>query len=326
MATTNDIMKSLNFGVEVEFTGITRISAANIVSRVLDGETRHIGGTYDAYSSDDSQGRTWKVMRDNSIFAERKQRDGHRIGAGQAYKCELVTPILQYSDIETLQEIIRELRKNGAVTNKSCGIHVHVGAESFGPRQLTNICRIFYTWEDLIYKAIKCDDEHRNLNYCKKTDYNLIAFLKEKNETIEDIHFAWYEDYSPHHEAQHYDDSRYHGLNLHAYFTKKTVEFRCFNSELHAGKVKAYIQFCLAMAQQALTQKRAGDKKKKGIENERYSFRCWLLRLGLIGEEFKTCRKHLLANLEGNSAWKGGKEQADAHKASQTAQEAAVAA
>ena len=313
----NAIMKSLNFGVEIEFTGITRSKAANIVSLVLASTSYFAGGTYDAYGTKDSQGREWKVMHDGSIKAERKFKNGNRKSTSKTeYKCELVTPILQYSDIETLQMIIRELRHNGAVTNTSCGIHIHVGAEKFEPVHLTNLCKIFYSQEDLIYKAIECDAFHRNMHYCKKTDNGLITALKTHNKTKEDIHLAWYGDNFAHN--NHYDDSRYHGLNLHAYFTKGTVEFRCFNSELHAGKVKAYIQLCLAMAQQALTQKRAKAEKKEW-ENEKYAFRCWLLRLGLIGEEFATCRKHLLKNLEGCAAWKGGKEQAQAHQQAQAA-------
>lgn len=100
----------------------------------------------------------------------------------------------------------------------------------------------------------------------------------------------------------HYNQSRYHGLNLHATFTKGTVEFRLFNSTTHAGEIKAYIQFCLAVCNQALIQKKASAKKSI-IDNEKYAFRCWMLRLGLIGDEFKTCRLHLLKNLEGNSAY-----------------------
>jgi hypothetical protein len=319
--TKNATMKALNFGVEVEFTGITREKAADIVKLVLAGTKRYVGGGYDAYEVTDGQGRDWQIMKDSSIAGERKHRNGTRqVNGTSDYKCELVTPILQYGDIETLQVIIRELRHNGAVTNQSCGIHIHVGAENFTPAHLTNLCRIFYSQEDLIYKAIQCDPQHRNMSYCKKTDKGLIETLKTHNKTKNDIHYAWYGDHGWH--GNHYDDSRYRGLNLHAYFTKGTVEFRCFNSELHAGKVKAYIQLCLAMAQQALTQKRA-TAAKKTVENEKYAFRCWLLRLGLIGEEFKTCREHLLKHLDGNAAWKGGKEQAAAHKA---AQQASVAA
>ena len=76
-----------------------------------------------------------------------------------------------------------------------------------------------------------------------------------------------------------------------------------FNSTLHAGEVKSYIQLCLAISHQALVQKSA-RKTKTQSDNEKYTFRTWLLRLGLIGDEFKTARQHLLKNLDGNIAWK----------------------
>ena len=111
----------------------------------------------------------------------------------------------------------------------------------------------------------------------------------------------------------HYDDSRYHALNLHSVFSKGTIEFRMFNSTLHAGEVKSYIQLCLAISHQALVQ-RGASRIKRQPENEKYTFRTWLLRLGLIGDEFKTARQHLLKNLEGNIAWRDP-AQAEAQKA-----------
>ena len=72
---------------------------------------------------------------------------------------------------------------------------------------------------------------------------------------------------------------------------------------LHAGEVKSYIQLCLAISHQALVQQRA-MRTRTHSENEKYTFRTWLLRLGLIGDEFKTARQHLLKNLDGNIAWK----------------------
>jgi hypothetical protein len=92
-------------------------------------------------------------------------------------------------------------------------------------------------------------------------------------------------------------------LNLHSVFQKGTVEFRAFNGDLHAGKIKAYVQFCLAITAQALNQRSASPIKTEST-NEKYTFRVWLLRLGLIGDEFKTARKHLLDHLEGCIAWK----------------------
>ena len=76
-----------------------------------------------------------------------------------------------------------------------------------------------------------------------------------------------------------------------------------FNSTLHAGKVKAYIQFSLAISAQAINQHKASAIKTVS-QNEKYTFRTWLLRLGMIGDEFATARKFLLENLDGCIAWK----------------------
>ena len=102
-------------------------------------------------------------------------------------------------------------------------------------------------------------------------------------------------------------------LNLHSYFNRyHTIEFRCFNFDektdkrkggLHAGQLKAMIQLCLAMSQMAKQLKTASPKKQQ-TENEAYAFRCWMLRLGFIGEEFKTARDYFMRNFDGNSAWR----------------------
>ena len=100
--------------------------------------------------------------------------------------------------------------------------------------------------------------------------------------------------------------------NLHALFTKGTIEFRLFQFDapadgkqngLHAGHLKAMIQLCLAMSQLA-KQIRFASPKPQQTENEAYAFRCWMLRLGFIGEEFKTARDFFLANMDGNCAWR----------------------
>jgi phosphoribosylaminoimidazole carboxylase (NCAIR synthetase) len=90
------------------------------------------------------------------------------------------------------------------------------------------------------------------------------------------------------------------------------VEFRLFNGTTHAGKIKSYIQLCLAISNQALSQKSA-SRQKTASSNEKYTFRTWLLRLGLIGNEFKTARLHLLEHLDGSIAWKDP-EQAERQK------------
>lgn len=124
---------------------------------------------------------------------------------------------------------------------------------------------------------------------------------RKKPKTLKEVSDIWYggDDGSDY----HYHESRYHCLNLHSVFQKGTIEFRLFNSTTHAGKIKTYIQFCLAISAQALNQKSAGRIKTTST-NEKYTFRTWLLRLGMIGNEFKTARRFLLENLEGGIAWK----------------------
>lgn len=140
----------------------------------------------------------------------------------------------------------------------------------------------------------------------QKVDKGFLDELNKKRPVWEsDLAEIWYKQ-APHHNREaHYNPTRYHGLNLHAVFTKGTVEFRLFNGTLHAGKIKAYIQFVGAIAAQALNQTRA-TAAKAATDNPAYTFRCWLLRLGLIGDEFQTARTHLMANLAGNAAWRHG--------------------
>jgi hypothetical protein len=92
-------------------------------------------------------------------------------------------------------------------------------------------------------------------------------------------------------------------LNLHSVFQKGTIEFRAFQASLHAGEIKAYIQLAMAISHQALTASAASARRPE-TDNPKYTFRCWLLRLGFIGDEFATARVHLLKNLAGNAAWR----------------------
>lgn len=290
-------MREQKFGIEIELTGITRRKAAEVIGEYLGHTCHYDGGTYREYRVHDDQGRKWKVMYDRSIQPVNKS--GGR--ATEEYKVEVVSPICEYQDIETIQEIVRRLRGAGAVANHSCGIHVHVNAAPHNAKTLRNITNIMYSKEDLIYKALRVDvaREHR---YCKKVEEDFLQEInRRKPQTLASVSNIWYQGVDG--SAQHYHESRYHCLNLHSVFQKGTIEFRLFNSTTHAGKVKTYIQFCLAISGQALNQTCASTAKTKST-NEKYTFRTWLLRLGMIGDEFKTARKFLLENLEGGIAWK----------------------
>lgn len=293
-------MRTQKFGIEIEMTGITREKAAKVIAEYFGTESFYIGTYYETYGAKDRQGRTWKATYDSSIIAQKKER-GRTVSANENYKCEIVSPILTYEDMADLQEIVRKLRHSGAFVNSQCGIHIHVDASRYTPQTLRNLVNIIASKEDILYKALQIDPAR--LRWCKKTNERLLETInRKKPQTMEALKDIWYAG-SSRGRNEHYNDTRYHGLNLHATFTKGTVEFRLFNSTTHAGEIKAYIQFCLAVSHQALTQKKASARRTV-TDNEKYAFRCWMLRLGLSGDEFKTCRLHFLKHLEGNSAWR----------------------
>ena len=295
-------------------TGITRVAAARVIAGYFHTTALHAGGIYDTYTVRDEQNRQWKLVKDSSIKCENRSGDP----AGGAYAVEMVSPICVYEDIGAVQELIRKLREAGARVNDSCGIHVHVDASAHTVTTLRNIVNIMAAKEDLLYKALQVNVSREN--YCKKADTRFLDDVnRQRPRSMQELERLWYN--GPSGRGDHYDSTRYHALNLHSVFSKGTIEFRLFNSTLHAGKIKAYIQLCLAISHQALEQKRAQPARTHS-SNEKYTFRTWLLRLGMIGDEFKTARQHLLNHLEGNIAWRDP-AQAQAQKERLAAQRAA---
>lgn len=83
------------------------------------------------------------------------------------------------------------------------------------------------------------------------------------------------------------------------------VSFPWFSGEATAEEVKAYTHLIAALCDMARNQKRI-TAREKDTDNDKYAFRCFLLRLGFIGAEYKEERKILLRNLTGSSAFKSG--------------------
>ena len=97
-------------------------------------------------------------------------------------------------------------------------------------------------------------------------------------------------------------------MNMNSVWYRGTVEFRMFEATLHAGKVKAAIQFVLAICAKALNSRGASSRKRTfDPTSAKYDLRVFLIHLGLNGDEFKTARKHLIAALPGDSAFKRGR-------------------
>ncbi len=295
-------MLNTRIGIEVEFTGITRLKASKVVAKVVNGTVTKTRDGYDKHEIKAEDGRTWQIVRDGSILTQKKQ-DGRKVNASYEYSVELVSPILTYkNDIETLQTIIRELKKAGAFENSSCGIHIHLDGANHTTTSVRNFINIVASKNDLFYKALEI--EPQRARFCKKIDEHLVAKInKKKPTTMKQIEDIWYEGYFGNRTA-HYHESRYHFLNLHSFFTRHhTIELRGFNSTLHAGKIRSYIVLAIALNNQALNQKQTSTKKPQ-VENEKFAMRTYLNRIGLIGDDYKNCRTHLTNALNGSSAWR----------------------
>ena len=302
-------MKNQTIGVEVEMNNITRQKAAKVAADFFGTgrfENTASRNGYSTWSAWDTQGREWKFQKDVSIAGPDEQ------------KCELVTPILTYGDIETLQELCRQLRHVGAKSDASrgCGVHIHIGAQGHTPQSLRNLANIMASHESLIAEALKLD-RSRMSRYCRTVDPNFLAKVNSrKPKTMAQLADIWYTSHGASYgRNQHYNDSRYHMLNLHATFTKGTVEFRLFQFDeptterrggIHAGQLKSYIQLCLALSQMAKDVRTASPKPQQS-ENPKYAMRTWLLRMGFIGEEFATARDFLTRNLTGDTAFRHGR-------------------
>lgn len=302
-------MKQQTIGVEVEMNSITRDKAARLAATFFgtgryENTARRNG--YCTWSAWDADGREWKFQKDVSI-------------AGcDSEKCELVTPILTYADIQTLQELIRQLRHAGAKSDatRGCGVHIHIGANGHTPQTMRNLANIMASHESLIADALDLDRGRMN-RYCRTVDPRFLEQVnKGKPRTMAALADIWYSSNGANYgRDHHYNDSRYHMLNYHATFTKGTIEFRLFQFDapadgklngLHAGQLKSYIQLCLALSQMAKTVKTASPKPQQN-ENPKYAMRTWLLRLGFIGEEFKTAREILTKRLAGDTAFRKGR-------------------
>lgn len=105
-------LKEQYFGTEIEMTGITREEAANAVGELFGTQPYYIGTYYSTWGVRDLEGKEWKFTYDGSIHTQR--RNGNRyVYADSEYSTEMVSPKLEYGEMEKLQQVVRCLRSMG---------------------------------------------------------------------------------------------------------------------------------------------------------------------------------------------------------------------
>ena len=299
-------IKDQCFGVEIELTGITRAEAAEALAAYFETTPQRSYDNYDSWYVPDREGKQWRIMSDGSIRAEWNVDGHYRRTTDPEYRVEMVTPKLTYDEMEKFQECVRRIRQAGGKVNESCGMHVHVDASKHTPQSLKNVLSIMYSKEDILFAALKVNPARID-SYCQAVDEPILEEIRKlpSGASMDQLKDRWYQgrdgsDY-------HYHSSRYRACNMHSVFYHGTIEWRLFNSTLHAGEAKANIILAMAISAQGINQKYTQFRKTPIGDNPAFTFRTFLLRLGLIGPEYKNVRMHLLKNLPGDKAWRHDK-------------------
>ena len=230
-----------NFGVEIEFFGLKYVTMPinngiikpyNISSRAKDG--RHIVDLIKDRGIPIADDRdSWHFEKDASVRGK-----GHtRCGA------ELTSPIL--SGVNGLVQVYQMFQFlndiEGIDIDQSCGLHVHHGVDpaKYNCAHLQQLVRIVHPFEKQFYLLIPGDRHHAET--CRPMEIDVEAFLDICDGGSEfgtcEIKKLWYspenrcEEVTENHSR--YDKTRYHGLNLHSYWYRSTIEFRYHSSVLH---------------------------------------------------------------------------------------------
>lgn len=211
---TLDLTDMRMVGIELEFTGMTRRVAEVIVAK------------YPGFG----------VVRDSSVVATP--------GADQL---EITTPPMTLDEMWILKELIGEMEANGAVSNKSCGLHIHVNMLGWPVYHVGNLLKKFVEDQEFLF-FLAGTLPKRTVRYCKRVSCNTDLVTPEM--TVNDLATIVYgtSDHLRSRVQNHYEDARYHAFNLHAWFHRSTVEFRLFNGTLNWTKIEKWARFCTRYA------------------------------------------------------------------------------
>jgi hypothetical protein len=249
------------FGVEIEFYGLNYVRTPldegiikpyNISSKARDGRrfSQLCSDSEVAFGTDRD---SWHFEEDTSVRGKRHTR----------YGAELVSPIL--SGIEGLVQVYQALLFLNEIEevniDGSCGFHVHHGVnkEVYSCEQLKELVRLVHPMENLFYLLIP--GERQDKETCRPMEIDVKSFLREcdplcgpSNCRLKKLWYSPENRYDPA-EAMYprYDRTRYHGLNLHSYWYRSTIEFRYHSAVLHhiddAMQWIIFSQFLVEMSQ-----------------------------------------------------------------------------
>jgi hypothetical protein len=228
-----------NFGVEIEYTGLSRETLRQILNE--NGFYCHPKGRAENFTD-------WSVVLDASVTGAREDHNGNNNGG------EVVSPVLSGQDgIDKIVTVARLIAKNGGRADVTCGLHVHVDAADLIVSELKTVAKRYARFESEIDKFVTAARRGNNNSHCWSMDSVLLSV----DRCTQKSHF--------------YDVSRYFKLNLNAYYKHGTVEFRQHQGTVNGKKIQNWVKFCVSFVEESLnvyktissTPVKKSKKKKK---------------------------------------------------------------
>lgn len=225
----------IQYGIELEYTGMTRFNSAKNLSDFYGCSFIHTNEHgLDTYKLTNG----YKIVSDSSVSAHPESN-------------ELVTPVLSLNDMDKLLKALDMLKSKGAYADDSCGLHVHVSNEHmYEVATIKKLLQHDFTRYDMIYLAT------RGFKRWSQPQEETFVRTVSKMYSRSAIRNYWYEYYGDTDTNDHYNSTRYHGLNLHSMYQGKGIEFRYFAGTFDLKKVKAYIDLSIGMLMDAINSQK----------------------------------------------------------------------
>jgi len=166
------------------------------------------------------------------------------------------------------------------------GFEVAVPLEGHTGITLRNLVNMVYSKQALIKKSLGITANIIEDDFCNYINEGKIDSLEDFKKAIEGI-----------------GEDRCPGITFD--ISNDFIAFKFYKWEASPEKIKAYTQLVTLLNQSAKTLKHASFKSKD-TDNDKFTFRVWLVKIGMIGDEYKAARKVLIEKLSGNSAFRGG--------------------
>ena len=248
-------LESYNSGVQVIVqTGNTYVK--NKFERAVGVEIETMG--YDVRMEDfDSGDYGFRKSYDGSVHVNSQaSEDGY---SGVEYISKPMSGDHLFRQIDNMGNYLLD---NDFMVNKSCGLHIHIDARDLYYEQLKGILMVVKTFEDIIFKIVP--PSRNGSNWCKRVPMpkHHINRIESNSDLIE----TWYGSADTYPDLDKYNDSRYHGLNLHARVYLGTIEFRYHSGTNNPTKIKNWITICQSIVAKGIELGNEMGHKKTGFE------------------------------------------------------------